>query len=50
MTQWVFKIDDEFNGRGHAYLNVDTIMPLKNLKNKQLDPNSDLVEVIKPIL
>ena len=20
---WLFKIDDEFNGRGHAYLNID---------------------------
>jgi len=28
VTTWLFKIDDEFNGRGHAYLNVDHIKSL----------------------
>lgn len=28
VTTWIFKIDDEFNGRGHASLNVDLIKPL----------------------
>lgn len=28
VSTWIFKIDDEFNGRGHAYLNVDTIKPI----------------------
>jgi len=50
VTQWIFKIDDEFNGRGHAHLNVDTIKPLQNLKKRQLDPSVDLVDQIKPIL
>jgi|TARA_B110001450_G_scaffold166422_1_gene155132 hypothetical protein len=50
VTTWIFKIDDEFNGRGHAYLNVDNIKPLQALKKKQLDPNIDLIESIKPIL
>lgn len=50
VTTWIFKIDDEFNGRGHAYINVDNIKPLQALKKKQLDPNIDLVENIKPIL
>lgn len=50
VSTWIFKIDDEFNGRGHAYLNVDTIKPLQALKKKQLDPNIDLVEAIKPIM
>ena len=34
VTTWIFKIDDEFNGRGHAWLNVDTIKPIQNLKKK----------------
>ena len=28
VTTWIFKIDDEFNGRGTASLNVDAIKPL----------------------
>jgi hypothetical protein len=28
VSTWIFKIDDEFNGRGHASLNVDLIKPL----------------------
>lgn len=31
---WVFKIDDEFNGRGHAYLTIDSIKPLADLRKK----------------
>ena len=26
---WIFKIDDEVHGRGHAYLNMDHIKPLQ---------------------
>lgn len=40
VTTWLFKIDDEFNGRGHAYLNVDHIKPLTALKKK---PQSEQV-------
>lgn len=29
---WIFKIDDEFNGRGHASLNVDTIKAVVELR------------------
>lgn len=31
---WIFKIDDEFNGRGTAYLNLDHIKTLANLRKK----------------
>jgi hypothetical protein len=50
VSTWIFKIDDEFNGRGHASLNVDQIKPLQNLKKKQLDPATDIIEQIKIIL
>jgi hypothetical protein len=50
VTTWIFKIDDEFNGRGHAYLNIDLIKPIQALKKKQMDPNIDLIEQLKPIL
>jgi hypothetical protein len=50
VSTWIFKIDDEFNGRGHASLNVELIKPLQNLKKKQLDPSTDIVDQIKSIL
>jgi hypothetical protein len=34
VNTWIFKIDDEFNGRGHAYLNIDTIKSLSDLRRK----------------
>jgi IQ domain-containing protein H len=33
---WVFKIDDEFNGRGTAYLNLDHVKSLSNLRKKHI--------------
>jgi len=33
---WVFKIDDELNGRGTAYLNLDHIKSLTSLRKKQI--------------
>jgi hypothetical protein len=33
---WVFKIDDEFNGRGTAYINLDHIKSLSNLRKKHI--------------
>jgi len=50
VSTWIFKIDDEFNGRRHASLNVELIKPLQNLKKKQLDPSTDIVDQIKSIL
>ena len=41
---WVFKIDDEFNGRGHAYLNIDTVKPLSNLRKKPIQVGDSLIE------
>ena len=31
---WIFKIDDEGNGRGHGYLNMDHIKQLQALRKK----------------
>lgn len=47
---WIFKIDDEFNARGHASLNVDGIKAIQSLKKRQLDPSVDLVDSLKQIL
>lgn len=33
---WIFKIDDEFNGRGTAFLNLDHVKSLQNLRKKHI--------------
>jgi hypothetical protein len=50
VTTWIFKIDDEFNGRGHAYLTVDNIKTLGELRRKQLEINEELIDKIINIL
>jgi hypothetical protein len=50
VNTWIFKIDDEFNGRGHAYLNIDNIKPLSDLRKKQIEITDELVEKIINIL
>lgn len=50
MNTWVFKIDDEFNGRGHAYFQVDNIKPLSDIRRKQVEINEELVDKIISIL
>lgn len=50
MNNWIFKIDDEFNGRGHAYLNIDNIKPLADIRRKQIEINEELVDKIITIL
>lgn len=54
MKRWYFKIDDEFNSRGLAYFNVNSINLLKRLndsKNEELlgDMFGDDKEIIKLI-
>ena len=45
---WIFKIDDEFNGRGIAYLNIDHVKSLSALRKR---PQSEqLVEQILELL
>ena len=50
VNKWLFKIDDEFNGRGHAYINIDQIKPLTNLKKKPIQVGEPLIEQIIDIL
>lgn len=41
---WIFKIDDEFNSRGHAYLNITHIKALTNIRKKPVQIGDELVE------
>ena len=51
---WIFKIDDEFNGRGHASLNVEQVKTIVELRKKKVEMTESIVrkleEVIRKIL
>ncbi|EGR31111.1 IQ calmodulin-binding motif family protein, putative, partial [Ichthyophthirius multifiliis] len=49
---WLFKIDDEINSRGIAYLTVDNISFIKNLRkiNATIEINQDLLHKIQEVL
>ena len=36
INTWIFKIDDEFNGRGHASLAVDSIKTVMELRKRKV--------------
>jgi hypothetical protein len=54
VNTWVFKIDDEFNGRGHAFFNVETIKTIIELRKKKVEMTESIIEklleVIKKVL
>ncbi len=50
VNTWLFKIDDELNGRGHAYLVIDTVKSLADLRRRQVEVNEELVDKIISIL
>jgi len=54
INTWIFKIDDEFNGRGHASLNVESVKTIMELRKKKVEMTESIIrkleEVIKKIL
>ncbi len=54
VSTWIFKIDDEFNGRGHASFNVDHIKLVSELRKKKTEITDEvierLIEVLKRLL
>jgi hypothetical protein len=42
----VFKIDDEFNGRGTAYLNLDHVKSLSNLRKKHIQDQDQVLDYV----
>ena len=51
---WIFKIDDEFNGRGHASLDVEQVRTVVELRRKKVEMTEAVIlrlqEVITKIL
>lgn len=54
INTWIFKIDDEFNGRGHASLNVETMKTVQELRKKKVDLTESIIakleEVVRKVL
>ena len=50
VNTWILKIDDEFQGRGIAYINIDSIVPLYEVLHKSTVIDHHLILAIKNIL
>jgi hypothetical protein len=46
VNTWIFKIDDEFNGRGHATLSVDAIKTILELRKRKIEMTEPIIEKI----
>lgn len=50
VSTWIFKIDNEFNGRGHASFNVDTLKPVIDMRKKPIEINDFIIGKMVDIL
>ena len=50
VNTWIFKIDDEFNGRGHASLNVETVKTITELRKKKVEMTESIIEKLLEVL
>ena len=50
VSTWLFKIDDEVNGRGHASLNVEGIKSIVDLRMKKIEITEGIIEKINEVI
>lgn len=51
VSKWIFKIDDEFGGRGHASFSTDNVKFIVELrKQKKLHINDEIIEKLIDVL
>jgi hypothetical protein len=50
INTWLFKIDDELNGRGHASLQVETIKTVVELRKRKLEMTEAVIEKLGEVL
>lgn len=50
VSTWIFKIDDEFNGRGHATFNIDHIKFLSDLRKKWTEITEEIIDKIVDVI
>jgi len=50
VNTWIFKIDDEVNGRGHASINVETMKTIVELRKRKIEMTDAVIEKIQEVL
>lgn len=50
VNTWIFKIDDEFNGRGHASLQVVDVRTINELRKKKVEMTDSIIEKLLEVL
>lgn len=50
VSTWIFKIDDEFNGRGHASFNIDHVKYVAELRKKRVEITDEVIEKLIEVL
>ena len=50
VNTWLFKIDDEVCGRGHASVNVETIKTIMELRKRKMDMTEVVIEKICEVI
>lgn len=46
VNTWIFKIDDEINGRGHASLNIESVKTIMELRKRKVEMTDNVIEKI----
>ena len=44
VSTWILKIDDEFNGRGHASFTIDHVKYVQDLRKKRAEITDEVIE------
>jgi hypothetical protein len=50
INTWIFKIDDEFNGRGHASLNVEQIKTILELRKNKVEMTDTIIRKLEDVI
>ena len=50
INTWIFKIDDEFNGRGHASLNVENVKTIVELRKKKVEMTESIIRKLEDVI
>ena len=50
VNTWLFKVDDEFNGRGHAALSVESIKTIQELRKRKIEMTEPIIEKIQEVI
>ncbi len=50
INTWIFKIDDEFNGRGHASLSVDSVKTVIELRKRKVQMTEAISKKLEEVI